>query len=82
MFAFFLGALVETLLGGFFTGCTCWIFFGYVSTIGTLEGLSGEDSQSNIFARDINVSLRAFMSVTSGLEGDGFCSAQIIACVA
>ena len=38
MFAFLVGAPVESLLGSFFTGFTCWGSFGYAFTIVTLRG--------------------------------------------
>ena len=38
MLAFLLGSPVETLLGNFFTGCTCCSYSGYAYMIITLRG--------------------------------------------
>ena len=54
---------------------TCWSFSWYAPLTGTLGGAAGEVSFPNISARDFNASLCEFPSLTSGLAGDGLCSA-------
>ena len=65
---------------GFFAWFTCWIFYGYASFIGTLIFSAREVDLPESSARDINASLFVYPSVTSVLEGSGFCSALIKSC--
>ena len=69
-------------------GDSTWLF-GHFHIMGwfcygcnTLGGLSGEVPLSNMFTKDINASLCEFTSVTSGLAGSVFYSAQIRSCAA
>ena len=56
---------------------TRWRFTWYAHLTGTLGGIAGEVAFMNIPSRDINASLCAFTSVSSGLAGSGLCSTLI-----
>ena len=60
----------SVLLFGYFY-MIYWCCYGCT----TLIGLSGEVAFSEKIDRDLNESLCEFLSVTSGLERAGFCSA-------
>ena len=56
---------------------TCWSFSWYAPLTGTLGGTAGGFAFLNISAGVLNVSVCPFPSLTSGISGDGFCSALI-----
>ena len=60
---------------GFFYWLSYWSFSGYPYLIGTLGGFSGAFNFPKICSMDLNYSLCAFPSVTSGMIGAGFFSA-------
>ena len=84
-FSLLLGAPAEILLGWifllFFSGLTCWSYSGYYFSIITL-GVSAKEVDKKKLLGISNSYLCEFSSLTSGMEGAGFCSSRIKSCTA